>query len=244
MTFWLHLSAPPIMSAGADPARDEPLMLYSDKPPPGVDPGRYHHMISVGADVARRVTRCFAGASWLRRAFPARSFVQLHMLTSNDASITVEYLLMESESDSATAPRGIHCGLRIPTSWIMEPGDALLGLRLFQAVLQALQAIGEHHNIGMPAAIGPDADRGNPPVWDPFRPPLGLPPYAEIKAGLERRAASLHPDQLLLIVKQPVSSTVYGQCQDVGEALGAVVDQYTLTAPRIKVTAWIIQKSS
>ena len=225
MTFWLTLYA----------------RLKEQK---GVDPVHFNQMLAVFNDVADRVTRCFAGEAWLRRRFHARSYVQVRLLATDDASVSVEHLKTKGYGGGTDGPREIRCVLRIPTSWLAERGDGLLGLRLFQAVLHALHAVGDRYGIGTPAAVGPGSDRGNPEVWDPFRPPPPLPSYADINAHLERLAASLHPEQLLLAVQGPTSSTVAGQCRSVSEALGAVVDQHTLTAPNVKATAWIIQTRS
>jgi hypothetical protein len=226
MTFWLDLSAPL-------------------RAPAGVDPFLYEQMIAVSNKVADRVTRCFAGPAWLKRRFHARSYVRLHLLLTDDASVSVEHLKTKSWIPGGGGPLEIRCGLRIPTAWLAERGDGLLGLRLFQAVLHALHAVGDHHDIGgAPAPVGPGADRSTPEVWDPFHPPPPPPTYADINTHLERLTATLHPDQLLLAAKEPMSSTVAKQCQDACEALGAVIDQQTLTAPDAKATAWIIQTRS
>ncbi|MEV6599879.1 hypothetical protein AB0M36_23935 [Actinoplanes sp. NPDC051346] len=209
----------------------------------GVDPVLYERMRSVSTEVAERVTRCFAGSAWLRRRFPARSYVNMRLLPGSDATVGVE-LLKTKGGGGPNGPKAIRCDLRIPASWLAEPGDGLLGLRLFQAMLHALHAIGEHYVIGMPAAVGPGADRGDPEVWDPFDPPPPPLSYADINAHLERLAASLSPNHLLLAVKEPTSAAVVRQCREVSEALGTVVDQHTLSAPNAKATAWTIQTPS
>ena len=223
---------------------DEQMNVYAFEAPAGVDPDSYWRMADAGNRVADRVTRCFAGSAWLRRRFPARSYVQVFLLTTDAASAGVEYLTTESGPGGGDGPQGISCGLQIPTAWMAAPGDGLLGLRMFQAVLHALRAIGERYDIGMPSAVGPGADRGEPDVWDPFGPPPRQPSYADINAHLDRLTRSLRPDQLLLAAKEPVPATVARQCRTVCEALGTVVDQHTLTAPDTKATAWTIHTPS
>ncbi|HEX8344957.1 MAG TPA: hypothetical protein VF657_09460, partial [Actinoplanes sp.] len=174
--------------AGGDAFLDEQIETFDYKAPAGVDPVLFRQMFTASHMVADRVTRCFAGSAWLRRRFPAGSFLQVYLLTTDDASVGVEILTTESGPDRDNGPQGIHCNVRIPMSWLAERADALLGLRLFQVVLHVLHVIGEHYGIGMPAAIGPGADRGDPKVWDPFGPPPALPSYADINAHLERLA--------------------------------------------------------
>jgi hypothetical protein len=217
------------------------MSVYAFEAPEGVDPDSYWHMLDVGSRVTDRVTRCFAGSAWLRRRFPARSYVQLFASTTDDASVSVEYFRTESGPDGDDGPQGIYCGLQIPTSWMATAGDGLLGLRMFQAVLHALHAIGKRYDIGMPAAARPRADRE---MWDPFGPPPPQPSYADINGHLQRLAASLRRDQLLLTVKEPASATTARQCRTVCEALGTVVDQHTLTTPDAKAAAWTIQTPS
>ncbi|MEU8664173.1 hypothetical protein, partial [Actinoplanes philippinensis] len=135
-------------------------------------------------------------------------------------------------------PKTIRCDLRIPADWLAEPGDGLLGLRLFQAMLYALRAIGDHYDIGGPAAAGPG---GGAAAWDPFGPPPPPPSYADVNAHLEHLATSLRPDQLLLVVKEPTTATVARRCRDVRQALGTVVGEHTLHR---KATAWTIQLPS
>jgi hypothetical protein len=235
MAFWLDLSAPPVET------RHGSMTAFTYPAPTGVDSLLYMNLVGVSNQVADRVTRCFAGSAWLRRRFPARSYVQVHLLPRNDASVDVEYLRTHSWSEDGAGPQEIQCGLRIPMAWLAEPGAALLGLRVFQAVLHALHAIGNHYGIGTPTAIGPNADRGNPEVSDPFSPPPPAPSYTDINAHLERLTASLKPEQLLLAVKEPTSSTIAGQCRNVSEALGSIIEQHTLTTPNAKATAWLIQ---
>jgi hypothetical protein len=221
MTDWFHLSAPP-------------------KAPTGVDPVLRWRLIGAANRVADRVTRCYAGSAWLKRRFPSRSSVHVHLLPTGNAPVSVQRLNIFRWGDN-DGPIEIGCGLRIPMPWLTDPGDALLGLRLFQAVLHALHAVGDHYDIGRLAAIGPNADHDKPEVFDPFRPRPAPHSYADLNARLNRLAAALGPEQLLLAVKEPMSSTVAGRCRDVREALGTVVDQHTLTAPNVKATAWIIQ---
>jgi hypothetical protein len=209
----------------------------------GVDPVLYERMSSISTEVAERVTRCFAGQAWLRRRFPARSYVNLRLLPHSDTTVGVE-LVKIRRGGGPSGPKTIRCDLRIPTSWLAEPGDGLLGLRLFQAMLHALNVIGEHYDIGTPAAVGPGRHRGDPEVRDPFGPPPPPPSYAHIDAHLKRLAASLSPDQVLLVVKEPTSAAIARQCRNVRQALGIVVDQHTLTAPHAKATAWTIQTPS
>ncbi|UQU66840.1 hypothetical protein COUCH_11465 [Couchioplanes caeruleus] len=211
----------------------------------GVDPVLYERMRFVSTEVTERVTRCFAGQAWLRRRFPARSYVNMRLLPHGDATVGVELVKTETRGGGGpSGPKTIRCDLRIPTSWLAEPGDGLLSLRLFQAMLHALHVIGEHYDIGTPAVVGSGGNRGDSEVWDPFGPPPPPPSYAHINAHLERLAASLSPDQLLLVVKEPTSATIARQCHNVRQALGAVVDQHTLTAPDAKATAWTIQTPS
>jgi hypothetical protein len=212
--------------------------------PTGIDPARYLRIHAVEHHVADRITRCFAGAAWLSRRFPARSSVRVDLLTHDDASVGVEHLKPKSWGGGHGGPKQIRCRLRIPASWPAQPGDALLGLRMFQGVLHALHLIGERYGIGTPAAIGPRGGHGDPELWNPFRPPPPPPSYADINAHLERLAASLQPEQLLLAVQGPTSSTVARQCRNVRAALGAEVDQHILTAPDAKATAWTIQTPS
>jgi hypothetical protein len=223
MSFWIALSAP-----FAAPA--------------GVDPHRYQRVATaVASHVADRVTLCYAGSAWLKRRFPARSYVQVHLLAHNDASVSVHYLKTKSWGDP-DGPQEIQCGLRIPTSWFAEAGDGLAGLRLFQATLHAVNAVGDHYDIGRPAAAAAKPGRGDLSLWDPFRPlEPGPSAYADIDAHLERLAASINPDQLLLAVKEPTSPTVTRQCRSMGAALGAIADQHALTSPKAEATAWTIQ---
>jgi hypothetical protein len=209
--------------------------------PTGLDPVRYGRIHAVEHGVADRIIRGFAGPAWLHRRFPARSSVRLDLLTHDDVSVGVEHLKPKGWGGGHGGPKQVRCRLRIPAFWLAEPGDALLGLRLFQGVLQALHLIGERYGIGAPAAVGPGADHGDPDLRDPFHPPPPQPSYAGINAHLERLAASLGPDHLLLAVRGPTSSIVAGPCRRVREALGAVVEQHTLTEPQVKATAWIIQ---
>ncbi|MET0494880.1 MAG: hypothetical protein ABW000_17295 [Actinoplanes sp.] len=221
------------------------LALYAPLTvPTGIDPVRYLRLPAAQHHVADRITRCFAGPAWLSRRFPARSSVRVDLLTHDDASVSVEHLKPKGWGGGHGGPRQIRCRLRIPASWPAQPGDALLGLRMFQGVLHALHLIGERYDIGTPAAVRPGAGRGDPDLRDPFHPPPPEPSYADINAHLERLAAALHPEQLLLAVRGPTSSTVARQCRGVHEALGEVVDQRTLTAPQMKATAWIIQPPS
>ncbi|WP_433796201.1 hypothetical protein [Actinoplanes sp. CA-252034] len=206
----------------------------------GVDPVLYERMSSVSTEVAERVTRCFAGQAWLRRRFPAHSHVNMRLLPQSDTAAGVELV----KTRRGAGPKTIRCDLRIPISWLAEPGDGLLSLRLFQAMLHALHVIGERYDIGAPAAVGPGGHRGDPGVRDPFGPPPPPPSYADINAHLTRLATSLGPDQLVLAVKEPTSATVARQCRNVRQALGTVVDQHTLIAPHAKATAWTIQTPS
>ena len=209
--------------------------------PPGVDPVRYQRVVTaVASQVEYRVAPCYAGSAWLKRRFPARSYVQVHLLAHNDAAVSVEYLKTKSWTDS-DGPQEIRCGLRIPTVWFAEPGDGLIGLRLFQAVLHALNVVGDHYGIGRPRAVNPkpDPDFG---LRDPFLPPpLDTFPYAEINAHLDRLATSIGPDHLVLAVKEPTSTTITDQCRSVHEALGMIVERHTLAAPEAEATAWTIQ---
>jgi hypothetical protein len=218
------------------------LTLKRFKPPPGIDPDPQGRAIDVVSHVQDRIAPCFAGAAWLKRRFPARSYLNILLLPQNDdASVSVEYLKTKGWGMGNGGPREIRCGLRIPAVWFTEAGHGLVGLRLFQAVLHALNVVGDHYGIGRPAARIPKPDPDFE-LWDPFGPPppRGL-PYAEINAHLERLTVSIGPDQLVLAVKEPASSTITDQCRNVHEALGLIVERHTLTAPDAKATAWIIQ---
>ncbi|UQU66861.1 hypothetical protein COUCH_11575 [Couchioplanes caeruleus] len=232
MTFWFDVSSPTMLTGV-----DQQLFRRQAK----VDWASYGRMIEASNHVSPRVSRCFAGSAWLRRRFPARSHVTLFFVLSDDTSVSVTYLTTISTPDDDDSPQGIYWVLNLPTAWLAEPGDGLLGLRLFEAVLDALRVIGEHYGIGMPAAAGSGADRGD--VWDPFGPPP-RPSYADINTALERLTASLPPEQLLLVAKEPVTATVARQCRIVREALGTVINELTLTGPNTKGTAWTIQTTS
>jgi hypothetical protein len=227
MSFWLDLSH------------------FSFEVPEGLDAQECSRRASIFAtEVVDRVTRCFAGSAWLRQRFPARSYVQVRLQAHDKAAVSVEHLtIVNFPEEGATGPQEISCDLRVPTAWFTDPGHGLIGLRFFQAVLYAFHTIGERYDIGIPAAIGPTSDRGNPEVRDRFRPPAppAPPQYAEINTHLERLAAELQPEQLLVAVKEPVPPAVARQCRAVQEALGEVVDQHTLTGPGVKATAWTIQ---
>ncbi|GGQ83760.1 hypothetical protein [Couchioplanes azureus] len=217
------------------------FLSASHRMPTGVDPLAYWRATVVVAEsVEDRLNRCFAGAAWLKQRFPARSAVMVHLLPHDDTSVSVEYL----RKKNCGGPKEIRCGLRIPSSWFSDPhvGDGLTGLRLFQAVQQALHAIGEEYGIGTPAAVGPSAGRSRPELEDPFRPrPSGPSRYAAAAVHLQRLAHSTDPDQLLLVAKEPLSGIVTRQHQTVLDALGAVGARHTVATPDGEVTAWTIR---
>jgi hypothetical protein len=209
------------------------------KAPAGTDTDRYDWAISVVArHVNDRVNRCFAGAAWLKQRFPARSYVRVHLMPRDDASVSVEYLRKKNWG----GPKELLCGLRIPSVWFADRSDALMGLREFQAVLHALRAIGDRYGIGLPAAIGREADRGKPELHNPFvaRPPEPL-RYADSAVELEHLAGSMHPDQLLIAAKEPMPATAGDQRQTIAEALGPVVNRRSLGPADAEVAAWIIR---
>ncbi|BCJ49499.1 hypothetical protein Asp14428_09740 [Actinoplanes sp. NBRC 14428] len=197
MSFWLDLSAPPGAEGSHPPAGDLALA------PAGPTADGYRRMVAVGSDVAGRVSHCLAGPAWLRRRFPARSHVQIHASPAAGPAAAVEYLRTEPGPDGDDGPYGIHCGLAIPGAWTVTPGDGLLGLRLLQAVLHALQVVGAHYGIGMPSAVRPQADPG---LGDPFGPPP-RPSYAAANPDPPHLAGSPDPGHLLLAVKEPAPAT-------------------------------------
>ena len=53
------------------------LTLKRFKPLPGIDPDPQGRAVDVASHVEDRVAPCFAGAAWLNRRFPARSFLNI-----------------------------------------------------------------------------------------------------------------------------------------------------------------------
>jgi hypothetical protein len=209
-----------------------------------VDPALFGRMVALGNVVGDRVTLGFAGSAWLKRRFHPRSTLQVHLLPTDEATSGVEVMKAKTWGEGPGGPKQLRCGLRIPTSWLVDAGDGLAGLRLFRAMLDALHTVGDHYGIGAPAAVTPRSVPGDYEVWDPFRPPPPESSYADINTHLDRLVDSLRPDQVLLAIKEPTSPAVAGQVRAVSEALGTVVDQQTLTTPDVKATAWIIQTRS
>ncbi|GAA3347027.1 hypothetical protein GCM10020358_60260 [Amorphoplanes nipponensis] len=207
--------------------------------PAGVGRVAYGQAMVVAHSVEDRVNRSFAGAAWLRQRFPARSCVQVQLLPRDDTVVGVEYVRKKNYG----GPKEIRCGLRLPAAWFADPpiGDGLTGLRLFQAVQHALHAIGDQYGIGVPAAVGPAADRGRPELENPFRPPPSGPSrYAAAALELQRLAHSTRPDQMVLVAKEPPSAAVAEQHRAVIEALGTVVARHTVATPDGEAEAWTI----
>jgi hypothetical protein len=207
--------------------------------PTGIDQHRYGWAAGVVAQhVADRINRSFAGPSWLRQRFPARSYVRVHLLPHNTASIGVEYLRKKNHGGS----KELLCGLKIPLAWLTDRSDGLVGLREFQAALHALRAIGDHFGIGMPAAVSGDTDHGDPELQNPFveqtRSPLR---YADSAVRMERLASSMRPNQLLIAAKEPMPTLASDQRQSIVGVLGSVAERHLLGPADAKVAAWIVQ---
>lgn len=225
MKSWLSVSA-------HDPGRDS-----------GVDVERYSRCVhDLVAYINDAVERSFAGSTWLKQRFPAKSYVRIDVRVNSGETVNVDKLRTKTYG----GPKEIICPVSVPAVWFDVPGDGLLAIRLFRAVLLALDSIGECYEIGSPPLRATKADPGKPDLMDPFSPRLAQPsPYGEAACSLQEIADRAEPHQLVLAGHGLASRFVRARQEAVGQALGMVEAEHVLPAPgEGGVRVWVIRQET
>jgi hypothetical protein len=211
------------------------------RPPPGMglDESRTSRLVGdLASQVQDRVAWCFAGEAWLSRRFPRRSNVLLQLRVQDSTDVLVD----PPRTKNIGGPKEVRCQLTIPAHWCREPGDGLLGLRMFTAVSKALTVIGTRYDLGPPPLRKPTAVAGKPPIYDLFT-SRDFPPSAYGSAANEVQRLADHADPHQLVVSATGPFTERPDLRnDVLRALGNVEGQKVIAIPADKeVTIWTVR---
>lgn len=188
------------------------------------------------------VERGFAGGAWLKQRFPARSLVWIHLYVHGEGSVTVN----RPSTKNYGGPKRIQCRAGVPASWFSGSGDVVLMFRLFRAVLQVLDTLGAHYEIGPPGVRSPKTDPGKPKLLDPFSPePVRPSPYEAVAGKVQDIADRADPQQLIVVAHGPAPRRQQQRWQEVAQALGTPETEQVLTGPEHgEVHVWTIRMDS
>ncbi|MER7471696.1 hypothetical protein [Micromonospora sp. NPDC000018] len=223
MTFWLSVQP-----------RDAPRDL-------GVDVAGYDARVhNLAAFIEAALQRVVDGARWLRRSFPARSYLRLDVTVHTEAEPSVKHVRTRGQGGA----KEIGYLVRVPVAWFDVPGDGLLAVRLFRALLGALEAVGVEQRLGAPPVRAPRSDPGRPELVDLFVPPAARPAGATVTAGRVREAMDrMKPDQLVLAATVPATLAVRRDREVVVRTLGEVVQEFEVRAGgKEGVRVWVVRQ--
>lgn len=186
--------------------------------------------------------RAFVGAAWLKRRFPARSHVNIRLKLSAGDRLEVG----TPRATKYDGPKEITCRADIPARWFAEPGDALLGIRILRAVLQVLNTIGKHYDLGPPPIRSAKADAGKPALTDLFAPrPIEPPMFQQAADSIDRIVDGMSPTELVLGAVEPASRGIQRKRTAVAESLGVVESEQTFPAgEEQQVRVWTIRQTT
>jgi hypothetical protein len=211
----------------------------------GVDAKRYLNIHDLASYANTALERGFGpGSTWLKQRFPAKSFVAIYVRAHGDTTVKVEKPRLKSDGGGPGDPKEISCSVNLPAVWFDAPGDGLLAVRVFRAVLLALRAVGEHYEIGPPPLRSGRADPGKPELRSLFSPPqVGPSPFRAAAASLQSLADAAEPHQLLLAAREPATRSVRARRNAVVTALGSVQAEHVLPVlDEGDVRVWVIRQ--
>ncbi|MEU1363443.1 hypothetical protein ABZ356_26780 [Micromonospora zamorensis] len=223
MTFWLAVQP-----------RDAPCDL-------GVDVAGYQASVhSFVSSIEVALQRAVDGATWLRRSFPARSYLRLDLTAHTGAEPSVRHVRTRGQGGA----KEIRYLVGLPVAWFAVPGDGLLALRIFRALLGALAAVGVEQGLGTPPVRVPGSYPGRPELVDLFVPPADRHAGAAVTADRVREVIDgMEPDQLVLAATVPATRAVRRDREVVVRALGAVVREFEVRGDgKEGVRIWVVRQ--
>ncbi|HEX5597306.1 MAG TPA: hypothetical protein VFX61_15010 [Micromonosporaceae bacterium] len=210
----------------------------------GVNGERYSQTVhELVIYINNAVERCFDGPPWLKLRFGGKGYVQIQIWPHPEDVIKLDKIRTKTYNSAAE----VICPMHIPASWFDVPGDGLLAIRLFRAVLFALQSIGDRYEIGPPPLRSRTADPGRPELLQLFSPREDQPsPYAAAALLLQQIADRAEPDQLVLAAHEPASQSLRVQQKVVAQSLGTTQAEHILSSETGggKVRVWTNQQDS
>ncbi len=223
MTFWLSVQP-----------RDAPRDL-------GVNVAGYDNRVhNLAAFVEAGLQRAVDGGKWLRRSFPARSYLRLDVTVHTEAEPSVGHVRTRGQGGA----KEVGYLVRLPVGWFDVPGDGLLAIRLFRALLGALATVGVEQGLGAPPVRAARSDPGRPELVDLFVSPADRPAGAVVTADRVREAVDgMGPDELVLAATVPAPPAVRRDRQVVVRALGKVVREFEVRAAGEEgVRIWVVRQ--
>ncbi|MEU7614469.1 hypothetical protein [Micromonospora sp. NPDC049204] len=196
------------------------------------------HNLAALIEVA--LQRTVDGGKWLRRSFPARSYLRLDITVHGGPGPSVQHVRTRGHGGA----KEIGYLVQVPVAWFDVPGDGLLAIRMIRALLGALTAVGAEQGLGAPPVRSPESDPGRPELVDLFAPPADRPAGAGAAADQVREIIDgIEPDQLVLAATVPATRAVGRDRETVVRALGSVVRETEVrTAGEEGVRIWVIQR--
>lgn len=207
---------------------------------PGIDvaayEGRVHDLVGMVNIV---FGRAFDGARWLGRRFPPRTYLDIAVHVQAESGIRVERL----RNRNYEGAKALRYRLWVPAAWFAEPGDGLLGIRLFRAVLALLTTLGVERDLGPPPLRSAAADPGRPEPVDLFSPGGSPPPrFAPIARRLLELTERADPGQLVLAGLESVPEPVRRARAVVTRDLGATEEEVAVAlTERERLRVWTLR---
>lgn len=210
---------------------------------PGVDAAafeaRAHDLVGL---VSVALGRAFDGERWLRRQFPSRTSLNIELNACPEGEIRVERL----KNRNYDGVKELRYRLWVPGAWFGVPGDGLLGVRLFRAVLALLTAVGAERELGGPPLLrSATADPGRPGFTDLFSPRgASVSRFAPVARRLTELAEETDPDQLVLAGFEGVPEPVRRTRELVSRDLGVTEEDHLISTGKAEgVRVWKLRRN-
>jgi hypothetical protein len=218
MSGYLQVDSPELPYIGREQDEDLSAML---------------HRATQYADSA--ADNCLDIRRWLGQQFPPTTVAWLALRWADVGAVEV------SQPVSAENPYDhVKSEVLLPRAWRHRPVGAAFAIRMFRAVLTALDSMGEQLGLGPVPVKGGGHHRHLFELEDPFVPPSDTAANEDAADWARSAVESLPPGQLLVLARAG-SARQQRATTRVVEALGSPVNTATRAADDKEIRTWTIQ---